>query len=91
MSRGTVRAGVRELDSATPPQPRAGGARVRAPGGGRKALTERDLGLVTALEHLLDPFNTGRPAGSVALDMQQRGALGGSNWGLQGTGSASTR
>ena len=28
LSRGTVRAGVRELDSATPPEARAGGPRV---------------------------------------------------------------
>ena len=41
LSRGTVRAGVRELDSSTPPAARAGGARIRAPGGGRKAVTER--------------------------------------------------
>ena len=63
LSRGTVRAGVRELDSATPPAPRAGGARVRALGGGRKALTDRDPGLVKALVHLLDPFTRGDPQG----------------------------
>ena len=63
LSRGTVRAGVRELDSATPPAPRAGGARVRALGAGRKALTDRDPGLVKALEHLLDPFTRGDPQG----------------------------
>ena len=63
MSRGTVRAGVRELDSATPPVPRAVASRVRAPGGGRKALTDRDPGLVKALEHLLDPFTRGDPQG----------------------------
>ena len=46
---------MRELDSGTPPEPRAGGARVRVPGGGRKALVDRDPGLVAALERLLDP------------------------------------
>ena len=60
MSRSTVRAGVRELDSATPLAPRA---RIRAPGGGRKALTDRDPGLVKALEDLLDPFTRGDPQG----------------------------
>ena len=63
LSRGTVRAGVRELDSATPPEARAGGPRVRAPGGGRKALVDRDPGLVKALERLLDPFTRGDPQG----------------------------
>ena len=32
-------------------------------GGGRKAVTERDPGLVEALEHLLDPFTRGDPQG----------------------------
>ena len=83
MSRGTVRAGVRELDSATPRAPRAGGARVRAPGGGRKALTDRDPGLVKALEDLLDPFTRGDPQGplrwtcsSAARLAEQLGAQG---------------
>ena len=83
MSRGTVRAGVRELDLARPPEPRAGGARVRAPGGGRKALVDRDPGLVQALEHLLDAFTRGDPPGplrwtcsSAARLAEQLGAEG---------------
>ena len=83
MSRGTVRAGVRELDSATPPAPQAGVARVRAPGGGRKALADRDPGLVKALEYLLDPFTRGDPQGplrwtcsSAARLAEQLGAEG---------------
>ena len=83
MSRGTVRAGVRELDSATPLEPRAVGMRVRAPGGGRKALADRDPGLVKALEHLLDPFTRGDPQGplrwtcnSAARLAEQLGAAG---------------
>ena len=82
MSRGTVRAGVRALESATPPAPRAG-VRVRAPGGGRKALVDRDPGLVQALEHLLDPFTRGDPQGplrwtcsSAARLAEQLGAAG---------------
>ena len=83
MSRGTVRAGVRELDSATAPEPQAGGPRVRAPGGGRKALTDCDPGLAKALEHLLDPFTRGDPQGplrwtcsSAARLAEQLGAEG---------------
>ena len=64
MSRGTVRAGLKELDSGEPaalaPQ---GRARLRSPGGGRKALTERDPGLVSALERQLDPLTRGDPMG----------------------------
>ena len=83
LSRGTVRAGVRELDSATSPAPRVGGARIRAPGGGRKAVTERDPGLIKALEHLLDPFTRDDPQGplrwtcsSAARLAEQLGAAG---------------
>ena len=64
MARGTVRAGLKELDSGEPaahaPQ---GGARLRSPGGGRKALTEHDPGLVSALERQLDPLTRGDPMG----------------------------
>ena len=83
LSRGTVRAGVRELDSSTPPAAPAGGARIRAPGGGPKTVTERDPGLVKALEHLLDPFTRGDPQGplrwtcsSAARLAEQLGAEG---------------
>ena len=83
MSRGTVRAGVRELDSAPRPEARAGRPRVRAPGGGRKALVDRDPGLVKALERLLDPFTRGDPQGplrwtcsSAARLAEQLGAEG---------------
>ena len=91
LSRGTVRAGVRELDSATSPAPRAGGAPIRAPGGGRKAATERDPGLVKALERLLDPFTRGRPARTAALDPAAARRAWRSNWGLKAIGSASGR
>ena len=64
MSRGTVRAGLKDLDSGEPAAyaPK-GGARLRSPGGGRKALTERDPGLVSALERQLDPLTRGDPMG----------------------------
>ena len=56
VSRPTVTRGVAEV--------RAGGAgqgRVRKPGGGRKSLTEKDPGLVAALEALVDPVSRGDP------------------------------
>ena len=59
MLRDTVRAGLMALDSgATPSQ-----GRRRSPGGGRKALTERDPGLVDALEWQLHPVAPGAPKG----------------------------
>ena len=61
MSRGTVRAGLKELDSGEPASARP--ARLRSPGAGRKALTERDPGLVRALERQLDPVTRGDPMG----------------------------
>ena len=64
MSRGTVRAGLKELDAGGPAaHAPKGRARLRSPGGGRKALTERDPGLVSALERQLDPLTRGDPMG----------------------------
>ena len=64
MSRVTVRAGLRELDSGgAAPSGSPGGGRRRRPGGGRKALTARDPGLVGALERELDPVTRGDPTG----------------------------
>ncbi|MDD9996799.1 MAG: ISAzo13 family transposase [Rhodospirillaceae bacterium] len=64
MSRGTVRAGLKELDSGEPvAHGPKGSARLRSPGGGRKALTTRDPGLVSALERQLDPLTRGDPMG----------------------------
>ena len=64
MSRGTVRAGLKELDSGEPTahEPK-GSARLRSPGGGRKTLATRDPGLVGALERQLDPLTRGDPMG----------------------------
>jgi hypothetical protein len=50
----TVARGVREVEGT--PQPR-----VRAPGGGRKKLTETDPQLVPALKTLVDPETRGDP------------------------------
>ena len=56
LSRPTVYAGVRDLD--TPPDPRG---RVRGPGGGPKRLVERQPGLLSALDELVDPDTRGDP------------------------------
>ena len=58
LSRGTVRTGLRELAAAGAAPPTA---RVRKPGAGRKALTERDPALVSALQRKLDPVTRGDP------------------------------
>jgi len=52
----TIARGVREI--AGEPEP---SARVRAPGAGRRPLTETDPGLVTAVEALLEPDTRGDP------------------------------
>lgn len=60
LSRTTITAGLRELD--LPARQRADEAtRVRRPGGGRKPLTETDLGLTAALEALIEPATRGDP------------------------------
>ncbi len=56
VSRPTIHQGLREL--VQPPGP---GERVRRPGGGRKALTERDPALLADLEALVDPDTRGDP------------------------------
>jgi len=60
LSRTTITAGLRELE--LPDGQRAAeGMRVRRPGGGRKALTESDPGLLAALEALIEPTTRGDP------------------------------
>ena len=61
MSRRRIAAGVREIESrGVVAEPTA---RQRAPGGGRKRLTERDPGLAADLERLVDPATRGDPEG----------------------------
>ena len=57
MSRQTVYDGLADLDDATG----LVAGRARRAGGGRKRLTERDPGLVAALEALVDPVTRGDP------------------------------
>ena len=63
MSRSTVSAGLKELDSGTVCDlPAEGGcARQRHPGGGRKRVTELDPQLAAALERLVEPTTRGDP------------------------------
>lgn len=64
MSRSTVRAGLKELDSGgLTPQESTRSGRLRSRGGGRKALIEHDPDLVSALERQLDPVTRGDPMG----------------------------
>ena len=63
MSRTTIYAGLAELESSAPttrdmrgPKPR-----VRAVGGGPKRLTDKDAGLLDALDALVDPTSRGDP------------------------------
>ena len=62
MSRARVTAGVKEVEAGGAGGVRATG-RVRAAGGGRKRLAERDPGLEAALEKLVDPATRGDPEG----------------------------
>ena len=57
MSRQTVYDGLADLDDATG----LAAGRARRAGGGRQRLTERDPGLVAALEALVDPVTRGDP------------------------------
>jgi hypothetical protein len=62
LSRGTIRAGLRELDTPTPADegpPSTG--RLRRPGGGRKPLVDHDPALLRELEALVDPATRGDP------------------------------
>ena len=63
MSRSTVRAGLKELETGQPLPGESTGGRLRSPGGGRKRLTERDPKLAEALEGQLDPVTRGDPMG----------------------------
>ena len=63
LSRATVRAGVREIQAQTAAPgegPRPSG-RLRRAGAGRKALSDRQPGLLAALERHLEPVTHGEP------------------------------
>ena len=59
LSRTTIAAGIRELESQTPATVRE--PRIRRAGGGRKRLRDIDPGLLSALDALIDPLTRGDP------------------------------
>ena len=62
LSGGTIRAGLRELDTPVPPdEGRPPTGRFRRPGGGRKPLVDHDPDLLRDLEALVDPVTRGDP------------------------------
>jgi hypothetical protein len=62
LSRGTIRAGLRELDAPAPPdEGHPPTRRLRRPGGGRKLLVDHDPDLLRDLEALVDPVTRGDP------------------------------
>src|SRR5207245_1855349 len=58
-----IGAGIRELRdlAARPPEPRSSPARIRRPGGGRKAKRDTDPTLLDDLEALVEPLTRGDP------------------------------
>jgi Rhodopirellula transposase DDE domain len=61
MSTNTLRRGLQELAEREAHPEITVSVRVRREGGGRKSQTERDPGLVAALERLIDPTTRGDP------------------------------
>lgn len=57
LSLPTIRQGLRELAAGTPLVP----GKLRRPGGGRKALTDKDPTLIAALDALVEPLARGDP------------------------------
>jgi transposase len=60
LSRTTIYAGLRELEAASKKQA-AGSVRIRAPGGGRKRLADKDPTLLSDLDALVEPSTRGDP------------------------------
>ena len=62
LSRTTIWSGLREIQRrADQPQDDLGPERVRAPGGGRRLVEDKDPTLIDALEALVEPTNRGDP------------------------------
>lgn len=63
MSRTTIHAGIAEIAAGAPTTSTTNGKhiRVRAAGGGRKRLVDKDSGLLTALDGLVEPTSRGDP------------------------------
>jgi DDE family transposase len=60
LSRPTIMAGLKDLQLSSKSRA-AAAARVRRPGGGRRALSQSDPGLLEALERLIEPATRGDP------------------------------
>jgi transposase len=60
ISRVTITAGRKELESA-PPEHASELRRTRKPGGGRKKTVEKDPRLIKDLENLIEPYTRGQP------------------------------
>ena len=75
LSRNTIMAGARELEHRrTHPSPTVS-LRIRAPGGGRKRLSQTDPELVDALEALVDPATRGHPESPLRWTCKSTAAL----------------
>src|ERR671919_2928444 len=62
LSRATIRAGLRDLDTPLPADAhQAMSERLRRPGGGRRSLVDGDPRLLRVLEGLVDPVTRGDP------------------------------
>jgi len=61
LARNTIAAGITELEYRRTHRHATVTRRIRAPGGGRKPLTQTDPGLWRALEALVDPATRGHP------------------------------
>jgi transposase len=64
LSRTTIYVGLAELAASTLPQVKGSSderKRIRAAGGGRKKLVDKDAGLMSALDALVDPVTRGDP------------------------------
>ena len=77
LSRPTIRAGRRELESGS-----VGSGRVRRLGAGRPGIEQSQPGIKEALEKLVDPLTRGDPESPTEMDVQEsseahRGAVEG--------------
>ena len=75
LARNTITVGIRDVERrrAHPDEPV--GARVRSSGGGRKKLTDIDLGLQAALDALVDPVTRGHPESPLRWTCKSTGKL----------------
>jgi hypothetical protein len=68
LARSTINRGEDDLDAEALAK-----GRVRRAGGGRRAVSETDSGLVPALKRLVDPATLGDPMGPLILSVEKHG------------------